>query len=393
MAAFATILGMNEAAMRRTSLIWGWIACAGVACGGTVERVDAAGAGGGSSQGGAGGGTSSSTAGGVGGDTGGSPEAASFAPASDQALLCDWHTATAIGGGRVLIVGACLLGDAAEPADALVYTYATRTFVKVSLKEPRQFHSAVRIADGRVALVGAAPHIEYFSPDTGTSELGPALLTPRTEPTLAAIPGWEGYRVMGGFDDHGASLASTEIVVPGTDSFAGQDLLATRARAVAVPTGSAGVWIAGGESTLGVKSPTQLLTSTESSFCPHAEFTQGPALQGAPGNIALAPSGEGALVASGTWSTFWDGTTLQAPLDHEQPAYFPGAAATESGRFVVVGMVPWQDLLRALLVKPGKAAKVFAERPGTGVVTTVTALQGDTVLVISGSASLLTLPP
>lgn len=318
------------------------------------------------------------------------PTPAGWQAASAQGLDCGRHTSTADGAGHVLVVGECMLDGVSAPA--LLYDHDARHFTPVALLEPRTYHSALLLSDGRVALVGDAAHVEYFSFATGSSELGPALLTPRTEPTLASIPAWPvGFRIIGGFDAMGSPLDSEELVLPGQPQMFGGQLMAGRARAIAVPGDSVQAWIAGGISSLAGGS-VALPTSSEFSFCPHAAFTPSADLGEAPGDLAAVQIGKTALVISTSWTASWDGTTLSPHVAHT-PVFMPAAAVTSTGRVVVAGIKgPYENELVVLETSATMASHVVGTRDDGGAMTTVSSVGGNTVLVISRSADLVTLP-
>lgn len=311
--------------------------------------------------------------------------------ASESELFCERHTATAIGEGRVLIVGQCTAELWQGPSAAVVYELSTHTFSPVVPQEGRAWHAAARLPDGRVALVGESPHVEYFDPATDTFTLGPLLGVPRHEPTLVALLDGR-VRVLGGRTADGEPLASTEIVDPiaGT-SVEGPPLLEARYGAARLPLPAGGVWILGGASVDVDAWSTEALESTERSVCGGCGFTSSGALPGLAGELS-AIEGGGAAAVFGTYALAWrDGVGFGAPIDHATEILGAAAAYTPTGRFVAAGTAIYQSQIRVLEATPGGGAHLVATREGSGF-TSLTALGGDALLVVSGRAAIVNLP-
>jgi hypothetical protein len=102
------------------------------------------------------------------------------------------HTATAIGGGKVLVAGGQNLSGAL--ADVEIFDAATGTFTVASrLLTPRAEHTATRLADGRVFLVGgrgteALTSTEFFDAARNVFSSGPSLNSPRFGHTSTLLP-------------------------------------------------------------------------------------------------------------------------------------------------------------------------------------------------------------
>ncbi len=116
------------------------------------------------------------------------PVTGTFAPTGAMAHQVQQSTSTLLSDGRVLVVGGLETDEVyAARASAEVYDPATGQFDAVgSLATPRYGHAAVRLLDGRVAIIGgsdsspgAIPSIELYDPATGTFAPGP------TDPRLA----------------------------------------------------------------------------------------------------------------------------------------------------------------------------------------------------------------
>lgn len=110
-----------------------------------------------------------------------------------------YHTATRLSDGRVLVVGGW---DLEGPSNAVQYTAeiydpSTDTFHATgNLNDGRMSHRALLLKDGRVLITGGAgtdgtrvTSSEIYDPQTGTFQsLGSDLITPRIDPFLFNMP-------------------------------------------------------------------------------------------------------------------------------------------------------------------------------------------------------------
>src|SRR5689334_11861267 len=136
-----------------------------------------------------------------------SPRATSLQAFQGQALLADpaWkptgklstsrqgHTATRLQDGRVLIVG----GSGEEPAlaSAEVYDPSSNRWAKAaSMSTPRLGHTATMLPDGRVLVVGgsgqgqALASAEVYDPSSESWAPAAAMSTPRERHTATLLP-------------------------------------------------------------------------------------------------------------------------------------------------------------------------------------------------------------
>jgi hypothetical protein len=111
-------------------------------------------------------------------------------PAGSMSVPRESHTATLLADGRVVVIG----GHSGRRRDMEVYASAeawvpqTRRFEPAgTLATPRHKHDAIRLADGRVLVVGGADRTdrnhfrttEIYSPRTATFERGPSMANRR----------------------------------------------------------------------------------------------------------------------------------------------------------------------------------------------------------------------
>ena len=127
------------------------------------------------------------------------------------------HTATAIGGGKILVAGGQNLSGALS--DVEIFDAASATFgVAARLLTPRAEHTATRLADGRVFLIGgrgteALTATEFFDPTRNVFSSGPSLNSPRFGHTATLLP--DGRVVVIG----GNAEGTAEIFDPTTGTF------------------------------------------------------------------------------------------------------------------------------------------------------------------------------
>jgi hypothetical protein len=93
-----------------------------------------------------------------------SPSVAPSAPADSMTHERSRHTATLLEDGRVLITGGDDLRNSYLPASAELFDPVTGTFAPTGslASKNRAGHTAIRLADGRVLLVGGMPYFEMF---------------------------------------------------------------------------------------------------------------------------------------------------------------------------------------------------------------------------------------
>lgn len=155
------------------------------------------------------------------------------------------HTVTLLNDGRVLIAGGAILnknGDFVAPEDlsavydsAEIYDPNTGLFAPIpgAMSQARAFHTATKMDDGRIALVGgftdtagtASNTIEIFDPSTSafTPLVGQALNTGRAAHTTSRIEGTDHLVVAGGYTGSGTLSVIGTIEVFCTPGYPCQD--------------------------------------------------------------------------------------------------------------------------------------------------------------------------
>ena len=191
------------------------------------------------------------------------PKADSWSPAGTMSITDRlWHTATLIGGDRVLVVG--------SPTSPVceVYNVTNNTWSVVgSLAEVRSRHSAVMLKGGNVMVVGGMDQLtstsrvsaEVFDPLKGTWSSAGALSVPRHFAT--ALGDGNGHIfVIGGHNEGHGAVESVEMFSIGTgkwETVAGLSLRADGGTGLLLPSGS--LFIAGGSIASGFSSSARLL--------------------------------------------------------------------------------------------------------------------------------------
>ena len=160
------------------------------------------------------------------------PKTGTFSPAGSMTMSRTVHTATRLVDGRVLIVGGNRVGDQTT-AGAELFDPKTGTFSPTgSLTTARSFHTATLLADGRVLIAGGDPDpwtfvratltsAEIYDPTSGTFSPTGSMASARAAHTATLLPDGR-VLITGGFDAAtGPSIgfATAEVYDPKTGTF------------------------------------------------------------------------------------------------------------------------------------------------------------------------------
>ena len=171
------------------------------------------------------------------------------------------HTATPLPGGRVLIVGGCVVDhcDGTAGADSELFDPATGRFTPgAPLSVPRAGHTATALTDGRVLVVGGFPgerlpplaSAEVYDPATGRFEPTGVISARRAEHTATRLR--DGRVLIAGGANGMNVLAGAEIYDPATGRFSAVAALpGPRSMHVATLLADGRVLVAGGQSARG----------------------------------------------------------------------------------------------------------------------------------------------
>ncbi len=182
------------------------------------------------------------------------PATGLFSPAGpNMAAARVYHTATRLADGRVLVAGGYPPSgqwDIAESAE--LYDPATGTFARTTgnLKNPRYGHAATLLANGKVLLTGGETQsedsdaCEVFDPATGTFTSVASMLRNRQHHTATLLP--DGRVLVVGGDASYHYHGTAEVYDPGANTWTWYGRMAgPRSRHVAVPLPNGKVLVTG----------------------------------------------------------------------------------------------------------------------------------------------------
>jgi hypothetical protein len=162
------------------------------------------------------------------------PATETFTPVASLPVGRGYHSSTLLEDGSVLLAGGVVPtapGDPPVPVETTpsAVRYVAGTWQATgAMSLARCWHTAERLADGRVIVLGGTTRAgadpfptgftEIFDPATGTWSEGPELATPRFHHRSVALPDGT-VVVVGGHDADYEPLASVEVLDPGASAW------------------------------------------------------------------------------------------------------------------------------------------------------------------------------
>jgi hypothetical protein len=289
----------------------------------------------------------------------------SFAPAATDPVMNVLHsfaTATLLPNGKVLIIGSLVPGtDLYNPA---TNTFAPPGQTP-TLEIAREEHTATLLPSGKVLIAGgdvfSGPTFQTASTEiydfrTNTFSPGPSLSMGRAAATATLLPNGK-VLIAGGqmsTSTMQTALASTELYDPATNRFALSGTAAMNtgrffATATLLPNGK--VLIAGGTTATGASlASTELYDPASNSFATSGTANMNQARQSA--TATLLPNGK-VLIAGGLGSLASNSTDLYDPATNSFAAttptltnfrFSPAAALLPNGRVLIAGGADLGDM-------------------------------------------------
>jgi hypothetical protein len=160
-----------------------------------------------------------------------------FSALGKPCIAREFHTATVLMNGKVLITGGNQFSGyptwLPATATAELYDPSSRRFTNTgTMKAGRTQHTATSLADGRVLIIGGSTSVdalastEIYDPAAGSFVADATMATPRAGHTATMLPSGK-VLIVGGGNGEGA-LASAELYDPVTAKFSATGTMTTR---------------------------------------------------------------------------------------------------------------------------------------------------------------------
>ena len=207
------------------------------------------------------------------------PVTGTFSSAGNMIAARFWPTATLLNNGQVLIAGGADTNLSAAYTDVVasaeLYNPATGNFTATgSMTGPREFHSATLLNNGQVLIAGGVDNnldvlasAELYDPATGTFTATGNMTTSRQYQTATLLNNGQVLIAAGAPDEFGDVLASAELYDPATGIFtATPSMTSPREGHTASLLNNGQVLIAGGDDAIDYLSSAELYDPATGNF-------------------------------------------------------------------------------------------------------------------------------
>lgn len=302
-----------------------------------------------------------------------------------------FHTATRLSDGRVLLVGGHD-GDNRALNSAELFDPASARFTPTAgtLAQARGHHAAVLLQDGRVLIAGGRdgdtywPTIELFDPATSSFSAAGTLSIERAELTATRYEtaGLEKVLFAGGRNARGPH-ANADVYVPSTRTIAAPKMMsASRAGHASAPVNGGVVLFGGGDTLAG-----DLFNFNEERFAPttaamSAQRLRATAVALTDGRILIGGGSAAIEVFDVTQNRITTWSQLAAPIDDLVFAPLSGTSTLVAG-----GAVQGAPQTTAFTSQNGAPLPTVRPLDVPRAGHTATALQDGTVLIAGGSST------
>jgi WD40 repeat protein len=257
--------------------------------------------------------------------------AGTFATTGKMSVTRDFHTATLLNNGKVLITGG-------HDASAELYDPTSGTFAATgSMSVGRSSHTATLLASGKVLIVGgqaasgALATAELYDPNNGTFAATTGTMAAGRASHTATLLANGQVLIAGGSNSAGAPLATTELYDPATGGFtASTSMMSPRTFHTATRLSNGNVLVTGGIAMANAPS----LSSAEVYDALAGSFSAtGPMMSARDSHFAIVLANGAVLVAGGSSGGF------TAELYNAGSGAFTQTGGMETGRALAAAVL------------------------------------------------------
>jgi uncharacterized protein YjbI with pentapeptide repeats len=310
---------------------------------------------------------------------------AGFAPGASLVAARRQNSVTALADGSVLVAGGYNASTQALTSAEIYRATATGSSSTLtgSMASPRGFHTATRLADGRVLIAGgeqpgvalAISSAEIYNPATGNfSPAANSMSSAHSRHTATLLPDGR-VLIAGGINNSGLAVATADLFDPATNSFSGPvPMVSARTNHTATLLLNGAVLITGGTvpSTTTVWNTAEIFDPATGSFMAVAATMQMPrwyhqATRLADGTVLLAGGYHTSTNISGEDAEIYNPLTGTFTATGNVTSSLPGAGATLLGSGKVLTVYSPSTSSNGNLYTPNPNPALGATNPADSV--------------------------